>query len=67
MDRIVEEAGCGLVVNYGDVYELESALTKLALHPELRVQLGNASRFAYETTYSWDRMRERLLDLYASL
>lgn len=66
MDRIVEKACCGIVINYGDVIELESALAKLARNPELRTQLGVASRSAYEMTYSWDRMKERLLDLYAS-
>jgi len=67
MDRTVEEHGCGVVVPYGDVPALEEALAKLASDPALRARLGAAGRRAYESTYSWDIMEKRLLDLYSQL
>lgn len=67
MDRIVEEHGCGLVVPYGDVPALEEALAKLASDPALRARLGAAGRRAYDSTYSWDIMSRRLLELYDQL
>lgn len=67
IDRLVEEINCGLVISYGDVAELEKALTRLARYPALRQQLGENGRRAYEEKYSWDLMRKRLLALYSTL
>lgn len=64
MDRIVEKAGCGLVVTYGNVDELEAAIAQIQNNPELRVRLAQNARVAYETYYSWDIMRARLVALY---
>jgi glycosyltransferase involved in cell wall biosynthesis len=64
MDRMIEEAGCGLVVDYGDVPSLEKALTRLQKDEELRRHLGSRARAAYETRYSWAAMQARLLKLY---
>lgn len=67
MDRMVEAADCGLIVNYGDVKMLEGALARLAEDAELRRRLGANARQAYEHTYSWAKMRERLIQLYAEV
>ncbi len=67
MDLMVEQYQCGLVVNYGIVDELEAALDRLAKDAELRSKLGQNGRKMYELTYSWEKMEERLLELYASL
>lgn len=67
MDRIVLENDCGLVVTYGSRKDLESTLLRLQEHPELRKQLGINARKAYEMTYNWPRMQERLLTSYADL
>jgi glycosyltransferase involved in cell wall biosynthesis len=64
MDAIITAHQCGLVVPYGDAVSLESALQRLAEDPELRGELGRKGRIAYETTYSWAIMKERLLRLY---
>ena len=53
-----------MVVSYGDRDELEVALSRLAQDPGLRQRLGTNGRRAYETTYSWERMRERLITFY---
>lgn len=64
MDRIVEQAQCGLVVEYGDGAALEAALTQLARDDTLRKRLGDNARQAYETHYSWQAMQSRLQELY---
>ncbi len=67
MDRIINQAECGLVVTYGDESALESALLRLETEPELCLRLGANARKAYESTYSWKIMQDRLLKLYAEL
>ncbi len=67
MDRIINQAECGLVVTYGDESALESALQRLEIEPELCQHLGANARKAYESTYSWKIMQARLLKLYAEL
>ncbi len=64
MDRIIQAEDCGLVVRYGDVPELEAALTALYEDPALRARLGRNARSAYENRYSWLVMSQRLIDLY---
>jgi glycosyltransferase involved in cell wall biosynthesis len=67
MDRIVERHTCGLVVPYGDLWALESAIDKLASNRDLRERLGANGRRAYNERYNWSVMRTRLTDLYAGL
>lgn len=67
MDRMIEQANCGLVVPYGDEDALEQALSRLACDPDLRRRLGECARQAYESTYSWAVMAARLRKLYADL
>lgn len=67
MDKIVTRHDCGLVVEYGRVDELEAAFSRLSATPDLRLRLGCNARRAYETIYGWERMRERLLALYAAV
>jgi len=67
MDTIVQKCNCGLVIEYGNVEMLDAAFRRLAADPELRHQLGANARRAYETTYGWDVMRQRLLTLYMTI
>jgi len=67
MDRLIGEANCGLVVEYGDVEALEAALRRLEADPTLRRSLGANARLAYERTFSWAEMEKRLLGLYREL
>jgi glycosyltransferase involved in cell wall biosynthesis len=64
MERLVEAEKCGIVVEYGDSVALEEVLCKLHQEPEIRYQMGANARRAYEKTYSWSRMQNRLLILY---
>jgi glycosyltransferase involved in cell wall biosynthesis len=67
MDRIVEQADAGLVVEYGDVAALENAFLRLEKEPDYRLRLGRNSRRVYEQKYSWNAAQERLLGLYLNL
>lgn len=67
MDRIIEKWKCGLVVEYSNLEALDQAFTKLASNPNLRVELGQNGRKAYEKEFSWEQMQKRLRDLYLEL
>ena len=67
VDKTVDKHNCGLVVDYGDVDQLEVALINLSESPELRSWLGENARQVYESDYSWGEMESRLIGLYASL
>jgi len=64
MDHITGLNQCGLVVEYGNLQQLEKALSKLEKNPKLRCTLGTKGREAYLREYSWGLMANRLLDLY---
>lgn len=67
MDRIVEAGGFGVVVPYGDINQLDQALSSLASNTDLRQKLGAAGRQAYEQRYAWDKMRKVIQELYDSI
>jgi glycosyltransferase involved in cell wall biosynthesis len=67
MDEIIQQANCGIVINYGNENELEDALTQLSSDPETCQKLGANGRHAYETQYSWTIMSSRLVNLYKNL
>ena len=67
MDRMIAAANAGLLVPYGDVDALETALRSLADQPDLRRELGANARRAYEQTYSWQVMEARLKMLYEEI
>jgi glycosyltransferase involved in cell wall biosynthesis len=67
MDRMIEGAQCGIVVEYGNVLDLERALVQLEQDPALRQSLGQNARLAYQTIYSWQEMDKRLIKLYGEV
>ncbi len=67
MDIMIQEADCGIVIPYGNVLALEKALQTLAENPTVRKKLGDNGRIIYETKYSWEIMKKRLLKLYSSI
>lgn len=64
MDRMIEEASCGIVVQYGDEVELENAFSSLAMNHDEQERLGRNAREAYEKFYSWNKMEARLIEFY---
>jgi len=67
MADIVRKENCGLVVPYGDVDAIKEAILRLKNNPELRQELGQNGRRAYESRYSWKIMEQQLLDSYRQL
>jgi glycosyltransferase involved in cell wall biosynthesis len=67
MDRIIERAACGLMLDYGDTGQLEAVLLALSRDPDLRKRLGENGRKAYLEEYSWAIMQARLGQLYAEV
>lgn len=63
VDKLVDDIGCGVVVDYSSPADIESGLKSLE-DAEKRKQLGKAGRAAYENTYNWQKMEERLHRLY---
>lgn len=60
----VRKEGCGLVVPYNDIQGIRSAIEKLKEDPELKSELGQNGRKAFEREYNWTVMESRLLRLY---
>jgi glycosyltransferase involved in cell wall biosynthesis len=67
MANIVRNERCGVVVPYGNVPALTNALKMCREGPQLRTELGNNGRKAYEERYSWAIMEGRVLNGYRSL
>ena len=67
MDGIVKKWNLGLLIDYGDVADLERALETLSKNSKLRKELGENARQAYDDEYSWEQMRNRLINLYSSV
>ncbi len=67
VDRLVEQNECGVNVPYGDEAALENVLEELSSDQAKRLLLGGNGRRAYEKSYSWSCMEERLLTLYAEV
>jgi len=65
--EIVEEAGCGLVVDPHDADALAEAVRWLLEHPAEAEAMGARGREAVRERYSWDGEAERLLAFYRDL
>lgn len=64
MAEIVRQENCGIVVPYGDVNAIKSAILTLKSDTALCKRLGENGRKAYEAKYSWMIMGKRLLEFY---
>ncbi|HEY5538271.1 MAG TPA: glycosyltransferase, partial [Thermoplasmata archaeon] len=67
MAEVVREAGCGIVVPYGDRRALQTGLERLMLSPSEASAMGARGRAAYEAKYTWKAMADRLVKAYAEL
>lgn len=65
--QIVEEAGCGLLVDPLDAQAIARAITWLLEHPEEAEAMGQRGRQAVLEKYHWEREAEKLLELYGRL
>lgn len=65
--RIVESAGCGLVVNPLDPGAIAEALVWLLRHPLEAAEMGRRGRLAVTEKYNWEHEAECLIATYEEL
>ena len=67
MRRIVEEENCGILVDPTNIDEIANAITYLLEHPKEAKRMGKNGRRAVEEKYNWEKMEEKLFELYEGL
>jgi glycosyltransferase involved in cell wall biosynthesis len=65
--ELIKEVGCGIIVNYGDLNQIKSAITSLRDNPDLRKTLGANGRKAFLEKYNWNIMERKLYAIYDDL
>ena len=65
--KLVNEVGCGIIVDYDDIDQIKAAVIRLRDNIELRRTLGNNGRRAFLQKYNWTRMEEQLHRIYEDL
>ena len=67
MAEIVRNEDCGVLADYENVEGIKDAIIQLKNNPKLRETLGKNGLKAYKTTYNWNIMEKRLLNIYKCL
>jgi len=62
--ELVNDIGFGIIVEYGNIDQIRSAIMRLRDHPELRKILGKNGRKAFLEKYNWSIMEKKLYDVY---
>ena len=65
--KIIEEAGCGLLVNPLDTRAIATAIERLITTPAEAEEMGQRGRKAVEAHFNWANEEKTLLSFYASL
>ena len=65
--EIVDDAGCGVLVDPQDPQAIAAAINSLMADEERMRQLGEAGKQAVLQKYSWAAEGRKLVDLYAQL
>ena len=65
--EIVDDAGCGVLVDPQDPHAIAAAINSLMADEERMYQLGEAGKQAVLKKYSWAAEGRKLVDLYAQL
>lgn len=64
--EVVRHRETGLLVDYGNVEQLASAITSLCLDSDLRKRLGVAGQIRLQTNFSFDQFKERFSEIILS-
>lgn len=64
---IVEDVGCGLLVDTSDPDDLARAIAHLNRFPEEARRMGERGREAVRQTYNWEAEAKRLISMYEHL
>jgi glycosyltransferase involved in cell wall biosynthesis len=65
--RVIEEAGCGLLIDVTDPKAIADAIIFLLRNPDESKRLGANGRKIVETKYNWEAEEKKLLEVFASL
>ena len=65
--EIVNETGCGIVVEYDNPQQIKQAIVTLRDNPELRKKLGDNGRKGFLEKYNWGIMEQILYRIYDNL
>jgi glycosyltransferase involved in cell wall biosynthesis len=65
--HIVEDTGCGLLIDTADPVDIAKKLDYLASSPERIVQMGIQGKIAVRDTFNWEREAEKLIGMYKQL
>ena len=63
----IRQIDCGILVEYDNANQISGAIKELKQNTELRQRLGMNGRKAFVEKYNWDRMEEKLYEIYANL
>lgn len=65
--EIVNEVGCGILVDYDNINQIKRAVTVLKNDARLRMKLGVSGRKGFLQKYNWFRMEQQLYKVYDDL
>lgn len=65
--RIIDDAGCGVLVDPFDPMAISEAMRWILDHPAEAEAMGQRGRQAVERTYNWDTEAEKMIGLYNKL
>jgi glycosyltransferase involved in cell wall biosynthesis len=65
--EIINETGCGIIVEYGNVAQIKEAIITIQRNVDLRRSFGHNGRKAFLEKYNWNRMEQKLFEIYGSL
>ena len=65
LEEIVSRTGCGILVEPSDPGSLAGAIADLLAHPHEAARMGSRGSQAVRDLYNWNRMQQRLYDLYS--
>jgi glycosyltransferase involved in cell wall biosynthesis len=65
--ELIDRIGCGITVDPEDPQAIAGAIEHLCSHPSICREMGQRARAAVQDELNWDREKEKLLSLYASL
>jgi glycosyltransferase involved in cell wall biosynthesis len=65
--QMLEEIGCGVVMNPCDPQSIASSIVFIIAHPEQAEKMGLCGRRAVENQFNWEREQYKLLRFYTEL
>ena len=62
--NVVNECGCGLIHEPGNIDSLAAKILEVYRDPELSKEMGLRGKAAVENKYNWEYSKEQLLEIY---